>query len=100
MLLQRKRTRNKKYFKEKKYVLNIIFNHCFLASSIIQILFIIIMYVRKKKTNNTMNVKEEYKRNMRLIIKIIIAIIISIIIAVITFYVIGIAEIAFLRQGH
>ena len=42
----------------------------------------------------------EYNENMKLIIKIIIAIIISIILSIITFFALGIAEIAFLRQGH
>lgn len=72
----------------------------FFVSLTIQILFIIIDYKRKKKSNKTIDVEKEFKRNMKLIIKIIIAISISILIAVITFYVIGIAVIGFLRQGH
>ncbi len=72
----------------------------FFVSLTIQISFIIIMHIRKKKANKTIDVKEEYKINMKLVIRIIIAIIISVIISVITFYVLGIAVIGFLRQGH
>lgn len=72
----------------------------FLVSLTIQIAFIIIMHIRKKKANKTIDVEEEYKINMKLVIRIIIAIIISIIISVITFYVLGIAVIGSLRQGH
>ncbi len=54
----------------------------------------------KKKANKTIDAEEEYKINMRLVIRIIIAIIISVIISIITFYVLGIAVIGFLRQGH
>ena len=72
----------------------------FLVSFTIQIAFIIIMHSRKKKTNKTIDVEEEYKMNIKLVIKIIIAIIISIIISVITFYALGIAVIGLLRQGH
>ena len=69
----------------------------FLVSLSIQIVFLLFMHIRK---NKQFDVEEIYKRNMKLIIKIIIAFIVSIIISVITFYVLGIAELAFLRQGH
>lgn len=72
----------------------------FLVSLTIQMVFIIILYMRKKKANKTIDAEEEYKINMRLVIRIIIAIIISVIISIITFYVLGIAVIGFLRQGH
>lgn len=72
----------------------------FLVSLTIQMVFIIILHTRKKKANKTINADEEYKINIRLVIRIIIAIIISVIISIITFYVLGIAVIGFLRQGH
>lgn len=72
----------------------------FMISLFIQIVCILILNAKKTKSIKTTSVEEEYKRNMKLIIKIIIAIIISIIISVITFYVLGIAVIGFLRQGH
>lgn len=72
----------------------------FLVSLTTQIVFIIILHTRKKKANKTIEPEEEYKINMRLVIRIIIAIIISVIIAIISFYVLGIAIIGFLRQGH
>lgn len=71
----------------------------FLVSLTIQMVFIIILHTRKK-ANKTIDAEEEYKLNMRLVIRIIIAIIISVIISIITFYVLGIAVIGFLRQGH
>ena len=72
----------------------------FFVSLTIQIFFIIIMYTRKKKANKTIDVEEEYRISMKLVIRIIIAIIISVIISVITFYALGIAIIGYLRQGH
>ena len=72
----------------------------FFVSLTIQIVCILIINARKNKVNKTLNIEDEYKRNMRLIIKIIIAIIISVIISVITFYVLGITVIGLLRQGH
>lgn len=72
----------------------------FLVSLAIQMVFIIILHKRKKKVNKTIDAEEEYIINMRLVIRIIIAIIISVIISIITFYVLGIAVIGFLRQGH
>lgn len=72
----------------------------FLVSLTIQIVFILIMHIRKKKANRTIDTEDEYKTNMRLVTRIIIAIIISVIISVITFYAFGISVIGFLRQGH
>ena len=71
----------------------------FLVSFFIQLLFILINN-KKRKINKYFSIEKEYNENMKLIIKIIIAIIISIILSIITFFALGIAEIAFLRQGH
>ena len=49
----------------------------FLVSLTIQMVFIIILYMRKKKANKTIDAEEEYKINMRLVIRIIIAIVLK-----------------------
>lgn len=72
----------------------------FFVSLSIQIVFLLFIHIRKSKNNKQSDIEEIYIRNMKLIIKIIIAFIVSIIISVITFYGLGIAELAFLRQGH
>ena len=49
----------------------------FLVSLTIQMVFIIILHTKKKKANKTIDVEEEYKINMRLVIRIIIAIVLN-----------------------
>ena len=43
----------------------------FLVSLTIQMVFIIILHTKKKKANKTIDAEEEYKINMRLVIRII-----------------------------
>ena len=72
----------------------------FIISFILQVIFIIIIEKRQRKKLEENNIEKVFKRDMIFIIKLLFAIAISVILAIITFYGLGIATIAGLREGH
>lgn len=71
----------------------------FIITFLLQLIGIFLIE-RKKKSNKQLNIEQEYKNNMKTILKIIIALIIAVVIGIITLYVIGIAILIGLREGH
>lgn len=71
----------------------------FIITFLLQLIGIILV-ARRKKNNQQLSIEQKYKSNMKLILKIIIALIIAVVIGIITLYVIGIAILIGLREGH
>ena len=72
----------------------------FCVSFIFQIILIFLIERKRRIKQKEIDLEKIYGNNMKIIVKILIAIIISVVLAIITFYIVGIACIGMLREGH